>query len=187
MKKAGLLIILKSVIGLSLPIFFFVAGCQKDGNDDIDFRGEMVNFISAIASYAHDSLGATNFGIFPQNGEDLVDEENYLDVVDGIGREDIYYGYDDDDQATPAAITQAMESKLDILKNSGKLVLTIDYASTQSKIDDAYQKSTAKGYVPYVALRDLDQIFDNGHIPDSASSNDAGNWSDVQHFLYFLQ
>lgn len=177
-------------LSLEFTIIFVLltaVNCLPPDPERGDYRQEMVNFVSAIRSYAWDTLNAANFGVFPQNGEGLVDENGYLNSVDGIGREDIYYGYNGDDQQTPQNITTEIESKLDIFKNNNKLVLTIDYALTQSNIDDAYQKSQAKGYVPYVAVRELNQIFDNGYIPDSANSNDMQNWNDIKHFLYILQ
>ena len=92
---------------------------------------------------------------------------NYLDIVDGIGQEDIYYGYNDDNVMTPPDITAELESYLDVFKNAGKLVLTVDYAGTAAHVDDAYAKSQAHGYVPFVAVRDLDQLTINeGHEPD---------------------
>ena len=57
--------------------------------------------------------------------------------------------------------------KLDVFKQAGKLVLTVDYAGSRNNIDDAYRKSSAKGYVPYVSTRDLDRLFIyDGHEPD---------------------
>jgi len=48
-----------------------------------------------------------------------------------------------------------------------KLTLMIDYATTPARVDDAYAKSQAQGYVPFVTVRDLDQLTINpGHEPD---------------------
>lgn len=163
------------------------ARCGNDDLGDVNFRQEMVNLVTAIRSYAVDTLGATGFGVFPQNGEGLGRETGYCAVVNGIGREDIYYGYNNDDVQTPSEVTADMESGLDIFLRAGKLVMTIDYASTQNHIDDAYQKSLNRGYVPYAAVRDLDRIYQNGHVPDSTQSHDVVSWSDIGHFLYILQ
>lgn len=60
-----------------------------------------------------------------------------------------------------------LEAYLDMFKHAGKLVLAVDYASTPAPVDDAYAKSLAKGYVPFVTVRDLDQLIINpGHEPD---------------------
>jgi cysteinyl-tRNA synthetase len=127
---------------------------------------DMAAFVAAIRVYAlsHDP----GFLIFPQNGAELVVlVPSYLDSTDGIGQEDIYYGYEDDDSPTPPAVTAEMEGYLDLFRDAGKLVLTVDYATTPDHVDDAYARSSAKGYVPFVTVRDLDTLIVNpGHEPD---------------------
>ncbi len=127
---------------------------------------EMTDFVAAIRTYAR--VRDPEFYIFPQNAPELADLiPAYINSVDGIAQEDIYYGYEEDDQPTPATVTAELEGYLDMFKNAGKLVLTIDYATTSVHVDDAYAKSQAKGYVPFVTVRDLDQLTVNpGHEPD---------------------
>ena len=51
--------------------------------------------------------------------------------------------------------------------SGAKLVLTVDYATASEHIDDAYAKSSQRGYVPYVTVRALDQLTVNpGHAPE---------------------
>lgn len=127
---------------------------------------EMRNFVEAIA--AHARRRDPDFYIFPQNGAELARlMPSYLEVVDGIGQEDTYYGYERDDSMTPAGTTRELEQLLDLFKAAGKLVLTIDYATTPTHVNDAYAKSRAKGYVPFVTVRDLDRLTINtGHELD---------------------
>jgi cysteinyl-tRNA synthetase len=127
---------------------------------------DMADFVAAIRAYAR--ARDPDFYIFPQNAPELADEiAGYLDSVDGIGQEDIYYGYEDDDVMTPPEVSAELEGYLDLFKNDGKLVLTVDYATTPAHVDDAYAKSLAQGYVPFVTVRDLDQLTINpGHEPD---------------------
>jgi cysteinyl-tRNA synthetase len=127
---------------------------------------EMTDFVAAIR--AHARARDPDFYIFPQNAPELADMiPAYLDHVDGIGQEDIYYGYDGDDTMTPPGVTADLEGYLDLFESAGKLVLTVDYATAQAHVDDAYAKSQAKGYVPFCTLRDLDRLIINtGHEPD---------------------
>jgi cysteinyl-tRNA synthetase len=127
---------------------------------------DMVDFVAAIRAYAQ--ARDPDFYIFPQNAPELGTEfPAYLSSVDGIGQEEVYYGYEDDDLMTPPSVTLELEGYLDVFKAAGKLVLTTDYATTPAHIDDAYAKSLSKGYVPYVTVRDLDQLIINpGHEPD---------------------
>jgi cysteinyl-tRNA synthetase len=180
----------KEKIRLGIAAFVILTlGCILPDDEFVltDFQQEMIDFVAAIGDYARDSLETDGFGIFPQNGERLSGNDSYIAAVDGIGQEDIYYGYNADDEPTPSNITAEMEAALDIFKDAGKLVLTIDYATTPANIDDAYQRSLGKQYIPYVTVRALDRIFDNMHIPDSTTSHDVVSWSDAGHFVYILQ
>ncbi|RMG55004.1 MAG: hypothetical protein D6723_03625 [Acidobacteria bacterium] len=127
---------------------------------------EMVAFVRTIA--AHARARDPDFLIIPQNAPELATSfPTYLEIVDGIGQEEVYYGYEEDDQPTPPNITAELEAYLDVIKEAGKLVLTIDYATTPAHIDDAYARSRAKGYVPFVTVRELDRLTINpGHEPD---------------------
>jgi len=127
---------------------------------------EMADFVAAIR--AQSSARDPDFYIFPQNAPELAAlVPAYLSNVDGTGQEEIYYGYNGDDVMTPPAVTAALEGYLDLFKNAGKLVLTVDYATSPAHVDDAYTKARAKGYVPYCTVRDLDQLTVNpGHEPD---------------------
>ena len=134
---------------------------------------EMADLVAAIR--AHARARDPDFYVFPQNAAALAvevageytREPGYLDSVDGIGQEDTYYGYDGDDVMTPPAATAGLEEVLDLFRNAGKLVLTVDYATTPAHVDDAYAKSQAKGYVPFATVRGLDQLTINpGHEPD---------------------
>lgn len=127
---------------------------------------EMAAFVAAIRSHAR--AGDPDFYIFPQNAPELAALlPGYLDGVDGIGQEEAYYGYDGDDLPTPPDVTAEVEGYLDLFHNAGKLVLTVDYATTPAHVDDVYARSQARGYVPFCTVRDLDQLIVNpGHEPD---------------------
>jgi len=127
---------------------------------------EMVDFVLALADYAREKK--PGFGVFPQNAEELgAHFPQYLDAMTGIGVEDLYYGYERDHQASPPEWTAEREAILDRWASAGKLVLTIDYTSVPEQIADAYERSRARGYVPYVADRSLGRLRINpGFEPD---------------------
>jgi len=126
---------------------------------------EMVEFVGAIR--AHVTARTPGYLIIVQNAAELVDLDSaYIHLVDGIGQEDIYYGYLGDDIMTPPEATADLESHLDTFLAAGKLVLTVDYAMTPAHIDQAYGNSRAKGYVPFVTARSLNRMTVNpGHDP----------------------
>lgn len=125
---------------------------------------EMVDFVISIANYARVTQGKTNFLIFTQNGEALSSHSNYVQIVSGIGKEDLWYN---DNTAQPLSYTNEAIAHLDAFKQAGKLVLVIDYVTQKDLIDDFYSKAKAKGYVPYATVRELDKLTINpGHDPD---------------------
>lgn len=122
-------------------------------------EAEMVEFVRAIAARA-----PTGFGIFPQNGEALGVHPEYLAVVTGIGREDVWYN---DNEPQLPEDTAAVCAALDRFRAADKLVLVVDYVTERSLIDRFYARARARGYVPYATVRDLDQLTINpGHEPD---------------------
>ena len=127
---------------------------------------EMADFVIDMTAYARERV--PGFGVFPQNAEELgILFPDYLDVVTGIGVEDLYYGYPRDHEPSPPEWTAAREVILDQWVEAGKLVLTVDYTSRPEQIEDAYQRSRAHDYIPYVADRSLGRLRINpGFEPD---------------------
>ncbi|MCX7727826.1 MAG: hypothetical protein N2053_13390, partial [Chitinispirillaceae bacterium] len=79
--------------------------------------------------------------------------KDYVEVVDGIGKEDLWYNGD-----TPTTWADWSIECLDRFKEAGKLVLVIEYSTQQHIIDDFYNKALKKGYIPYLSNRALDKI-----------------------------
>ncbi|MCX7025064.1 MAG: endo alpha-1,4 polygalactosaminidase [Spirochaetes bacterium] len=121
----------------------------------------MISFIARIA--AHARVDDTDFLVVPQNAEGILDfdaSDCYLDSIDGIGIEDLFYM---ERTATSVAWREERLPFLDELKAAGKAVLAVDYVWTGSK-DSTVDAFTAlcggKGYIPYAAAkdRDLDEL-----------------------------
>jgi cysteinyl-tRNA synthetase len=127
---------------------------------------EMPELVAALAAFFR--TRNPDFYIFPQNAPELAGlAPGYLDAVDGIGQEDIYYGHNSDDEPTSSSVTLELERHLDRLRGAGKLVLTVDYATSPAHVSDAYATARSKGYVPLATIRSLDRLTVNpGHEPD---------------------
>jgi cysteinyl-tRNA synthetase len=127
---------------------------------------DMVDFIMGMTEYAR--RRDPNFGVFPQNAEELGARfPDYLAAMTGIGVEDLYYGNPRDHELSPLDWTAKREAFLDEWVTAGKLVLTTDYTSRPQQIADAYKRSLARGYVPYVADRSLGRLrINEGFEPD---------------------
>jgi len=131
---------------------------------------EMVDFILDFTEYARKKH--PGFGVFPQNAEELgILYPDFMDAMTGIGVEDLYYGYPRDHEPSPSEWTAEREGILDQWVADGKLVLTIDYTARPEQIADAYIRSHAHGYIPYVTDRSLGRLRINpGFEPDKDPS-----------------
>lgn len=184
----------KTILYLSILISLFPA-CKKNKiPDNIDFKQEMRNFVQGISRYAKDI--DSSFVIIPQNGSELATvngEENgnpettYLNAIDGQGQEDLYYGYDNDDQATSQEDNAYLKSFLNIEKNAGVNILVADYCSTHTKMDNSYSQNNANSYISFAAPeRDLNVIPNYPLSPYNVNSNDINSLSEAKNFLYLI-
>lgn len=126
---------------------------------------DMIDFVLAIARYARETRGRSNFLVFPQNGASILDEgggEDYLAAVNGIGTEDtFYFGDEENDNDLDLAHAAEVTPFLDRFVTAGKTVLAIDYVQEEGKVADFYQRARDKSYIPYCSIRDLDRVIVN--------------------------
>lgn len=121
-------------------------------------RREMIQFVSDIARYTRGRAGA-DFGIFPQNGDELLQHPAYLRTITGIGREDTYFGYPQTGQASPGPWTAAIESNLNLARLQRKLILNVDYPLSFQDALQAHRRAYQRGYLEYVAPRQLNFLW----------------------------
>ena len=168
--------------------------CSEDIPSDIDLREEMRDFVIGISEYAKAS--DASFLVIPQNGIELVTtngesdgtvHSDYLEAIDGNGQEDLFYGYNRDDRATPEKENAYLRSFLDRSRDAGNVILVTDYCSTHSRMDDSYTQNHSAGYVSFAAdSRELDRI---PAYPDPIySENDAeiNGLHEAENFLYLI-
>jgi len=154
----------------------------------------MKTFVGSLSSYAKGI--DSGFIIIPQNGHELLTsngesdgtpDSTYISAIDGVGREDLFYGYDNDNVATPAADNDYMTAFMDIAEANMLEVLVTDYCSTESFMDDSYTQNLAKGYISFAAdQRELDNIPAYPATPYNENASDITALSDAQNFLYLL-
>ena len=166
---------------------------KKDDLSDIDFRQEMRNFVIEISDYAHKT--DSTFIIIPQNGaqlmavseDNLSPVQNYISAINGQGQEDLYYGYDSDDKATPEEVTNYLKQFLNLGKDNGVKILVTDYCSTHSNMDDSYAKNYSNGFISFAApSRGLDVIPDYPATPYNENADDITTLSQAKNFLYLI-
>jgi cysteinyl-tRNA synthetase len=176
----------------------FLFSCHKDGEQkipDLNFREEMRIFAQDIGTYAKNIK--SNFLIVPQNGQEILTTTtsaangplatSYVNSIDAVGREDLFYGYAGDDVATADADKNFLISFCDIAKNNNKVVLTTDYCSTHSKMDNSYLQNENKGYISFAAdHRELDDIPNYPSVPHNENTSDITDIGQVKNFLYLI-
>jgi cysteinyl-tRNA synthetase len=178
-----------------LTVLISLISCNnEDENPDLYFRQEMRNFVIAISAYS--KLNNPNFLIIPQNGVELVTSDSnedgplasdYLSAIDGHGQEDLFYGYDNDDQATPTEDNNYLRIFLDLSKNAGNTILVTDYCSTLSKMADSYAQNNTAGYVSFAANhRELDNIPNYPNPIYGENNSIITSLSQVKNFLYLI-
>ncbi|MBF0106058.1 MAG: endo alpha-1,4 polygalactosaminidase [Deltaproteobacteria bacterium] len=161
---------------------------------DTDYRQLMRNFVQGISSYAKGIDPA--FVIIPQNGHALLTQNGeatgeadatYLAAIDGVGREDLFYGYDTDNTATSDADTSDMTAFMDVAEANNVEVLATDYCSTESYMLDSYQQNAAKGYISFAADdRTLNDIPSYPAAPYNENAANVTTLTDAKNFLYLL-
>jgi len=169
-------------------------GCHRDDFPDLDFRQEMRDFVIGISMSARSQ--DSDFIIIPQNGIELITTGGnandslswpYLSAIDGNGQEDLFFGYNADDQATPHDESEYLTAFLDRLKEDGKEILVTDYCSTHSKMDQSNQLNEEKGYISFAAdRRELDNIPVYPAIINHENNSAISDLNEVKNFLYLI-
>ncbi|MDA3851443.1 MAG: hypothetical protein PF447_09240 [Spirochaetaceae bacterium] len=136
----GFTVVLSSILILS---------CQSGWDGETrDFRQDMRDFVQRISTYSH--AQDSDLIIIPQNGHSiLIDsglsssspDPDYIAAIDGVGREDLFYSYNRDDEATPSDELSDMLAFMTLAVANGLQVLTTDYCSTFINVEDSYSQN----------------------------------------------
>ncbi len=174
-----------------LVLLLAIIGCPTR---ERDYREDMREFIGRIKGYARGI--SPGFLIIPQNGDGLLTIDgspdgpratDYLSGIDGLGREDLFYGYNGVDLPTPESERKEMIEFMDLAEEEGVEVLVVDYCSTRTKVDDSYLKSYQRGYISFAAdHRELDNIPSYPDPPFNVNSDDITSLSMARNFLYLI-
>ncbi|MDF1546996.1 MAG: endo alpha-1,4 polygalactosaminidase [Bacteroidales bacterium] len=159
-----------------------------------DLRQEMRNFVIGISQSA--KATKASFVIIPQNGVELVSsngEEDgplntaYLNAIDGHGQEDLFFGYVNDNQATPADDNTYLRAFLDRSNAEGNTILVTDYCSTPANMDVSYSQNNTAGYISFAAdERELNQIPVYPSPIYNENNATVTSLSQVKNFLYLI-
>ena len=170
----------------------------------------MRDFVEQISCYAKKE----NLLIIPQNGQEVGWDQNvaydvdgfpltlpdstYVASIDGIGREDMFYGYENDDIYTPASIQTYFCKFCMPYQKLGKMVFSIDYCSSAENIISSYTANETKNFIsfaepdrqlriiPEQVVINSDKKYDASYYPYKVNTKDCNSLGDVHNFLFLL-
>ncbi len=185
------------VLWVSFAGLVGVSGCHRQPNPPgelRDYRAEMRAFVANISATAKRSN--PTFVVIAQDGLDLLTEsgepsgkpvQSYVRALDGVGQEDVYYGYAGDGVETPHDVRSRYQGFLDLALDQGLAVFVTDYCTTCAQAQKAHELASARGYVEFAAeRRDLDNIPSCLGTPPDANNGDVRRLHDVRNFLYLI-
>lgn len=180
-----------------LMLVAIISSCSSDSdttdpNANSSYREEMRSLVIGISQKAKGLH--PGFAVIPQNGIELVsttgDEDGspvmeYLNAIDGNGQEDLFFGYDEDNQPTPSEDNAYLRGLLNISKDAGKTILVTDYCSTPQKMASSYQQNAAAGYISFAAPERALNVIPAG-TPNNVNASNITSLSQAKNFLYLI-
>jgi len=181
-----------------LVVWPTVSGCLGGGDGAAvagrDYRQSMRNFVRGLSSYGRNL--DPDFIVIPQNGHELLTSNGaedgapaayYIAAIDGVGREDLFYGYDNDDVATPSDERDYMLGFMNAAEQNGVEVLVTDYCSSQAFVDDSFTQSAGRNYISFAAdQRELNSIPTYPADPYNVNSDNVTSLTAAKNFLYLI-
>ncbi|MCL5071768.1 MAG: endo alpha-1,4 polygalactosaminidase [Actinobacteria bacterium] len=116
-------------------------------------KDKMKDFVIKIAGKAKSENPC--FLIVPQNAEELVLDSKYLDSIDGLGRENLWF--EKDIKISSEEMNRVLNC-LEQLTGSNKFVFAISYAENSTDINDFLKLCKKYGFIPFVGKKELDSI-----------------------------
>lgn len=131
---------------------------EGEGEDRDTLAQKMVDLIVRISQ--HGKAQDPGFLVFPQNSPELRTFPGYVDAVDGLGVEELFFAADDDTSDQPCVQDWCAENlaHVEALRDAGKQILAVDYASEPDNVTAACERYADDGFAGYVTTRALDTI-----------------------------
>ena len=127
---------------------------------------DMAKFVIALARHAR--VLKPDFAIVPQNAEELLLRPAYLAEIDGIAKEDLFYGNPTPGQLNYGGQVRNSLAWLAPAKRAGLPVLIVEYIDDPLAVREAKARIEERGFVSYFAPRTLDRLVLAPPLPPSA-------------------
>jgi cysteinyl-tRNA synthetase len=123
------------------------------GRDREALARAMSDLIVRISRYAKQQR--PGFLIVPQNSPELRHQPGYPAAVDGIGMEELFYQATDERCTADYCAENLAETRA--LRDAGKFVLSVDYATRPADVRSACARYRAESFAGTVTVVDLDR------------------------------
>ena len=171
-------------------IFFYMVSCDLTPSP-VNYRQLMRDFVKKISLEAREEN--PSFIIIPQNAAELITQtgeaagsiqSDYVSAINGLGQESLFYGFPDDNKASPAEMKDYLLPFFVLAENNSLQVLIINYCRDPSLIDDAYSLSSVNGFISFSAdHRSLDNIPEYPSKPFDRNDRSIDSLIDAKNFL----
>ncbi len=154
----------------------------------------MREFVITIAERAREL--APDFLVVPQNGLELLTSDGlpdgalvdaYVEAIDGVGQEDLSYGYTADDVPTPREDHERLLAFLDVAVRNGVAAVVVDYCVTPAHVATSRSVCLAHRFAGYAApSRNLEVIASDLLQPFGANVRSVDSLGAARNSLYLL-
>lgn len=123
-----------------------------------DLEADMAAFIARISSHAKGKR--PGFAIVMQNAEQLLERADVMAAIDGVAKEELWFGQEGGERRNAAEDAQDAKRCLDLAKRAGKAVLVVEYLDDLKKAAEAAERAREAGFVLHIARKDreLDRL-----------------------------
>jgi len=131
-----------------------IDACEYYERNGVDHaKEEMVDFVIKISETSKEKNN--QFLIVPQNSEELVSNRDYLEAIDGIGREDLWFnGNKPQDKEELETSLRYLQKVID----AKKFVLAISYPNVKEIKCNFIKSAKQNNFIPYIGNRELNTI-----------------------------
>lgn len=126
---------------------------EEMAGEQASARADMMALVKHLAAFAKSKRA--DFLVFVQNGEELLQDTAYAAAIDGIAKEDLFFGADHSGQRNPAGMIKNSQRLLDRLRRRGKPVFVVEYLPAGAVADGVRAEALAKTYAFTLADRPL--------------------------------
>jgi len=159
-----------------------------------DPEASMRAFVVSIARHAREA--APDFLLVAQDGLELLTESGRIDglpaieyvaALDGVGQEDVTFGYTGYGNSTLAETHAVLLGFLDLAERLGLAAFVIDYCRDADQIKHALSVAAEHGFVGYAApSQDLEVIPEDTIQPWAVHSDDVRRLSEARNVLFLI-